>query len=211
MFAQLCWINILFSILHSNTFSLKICFTWRLEAGWGAFGPRWRDAHLGRHAPPPWAGLRHLGQRRGLLTAVLVLALRLRGRGGSRGLPSGRAAGGVHACVLLFLHLFQVLSTCPAAAHLLLGMLGPASFLWLQGNGEGRGGHQRKKLGYRNLILHMTCKKYDSHMHSSRLHRWLNKHSTGSTCKDKQSLETPMSTLSLLRGVHTPTHTAVIN
>lgn len=168
--------------LAVNTFSLKICFTWRLEAGWGAFGPRWRDAHLGRHAPPPRARLRHLGQRRGLLTAVLVLTLRLRRWGGSGGLPARWAAGGVHACVQLFLHLFQVFRTGPAAVHLLLCMLGPASFLWLHGGGEGRCARQRKILGERNLTSHMACKKYDSDMHSSRLHRWLNKQSSGSMC-----------------------------
>ncbi len=56
--------------------------TWCFEGSRGTLGPGWCDAHLGRHAPPPRACLGHLGQRSGLLTGILVLALGLRRRGG---------------------------------------------------------------------------------------------------------------------------------
>lgn len=122
-------------LLHFNS-TIKIYvagLTWCFEGSRSTFGPGWRDAHLGCHAPSPRACLGHLSQRGGLLTGLLVLALGLRGRGGWGRLPAGGAAARVHACVQLLLNLLQVLSSGPAAAHLLLGMLGPASSLGLEG------------------------------------------------------------------------------
>lgn len=115
--------------------------TWWFQGGRSTLWPGWCDAHLGSHAPPPRARLGHLCQCGGLLAGLLVLTLGLRGRGGWWRLPAGRAAAGVHACVQFLLHLLQVLSSGPAAAHFLLCMLGPASSLGLVGGG---GGCQRK-------------------------------------------------------------------
>lgn len=117
--------------------------TWCFEGSRGTLGPGGCDAHLGRHAPPPWARLGHLGQPSSLLTGLLILALGLRGRGWWGRLPASWAAAGVHACFQLFLNLLQVLSSGPAAAHILLCMLGPASFLRLDG---GWGRCQRKHI-----------------------------------------------------------------
>lgn len=114
------------------------CSTWCFEGSRGSFWPGWCDAHLGRHAPPPGAWLGHLGKCSSLLTGLLILALCLRGRGGWGRLPARRAAAGIHACFQLLFNLLQVLSPSPAAAHLWFCMLGPASFLGLEGGGDGR-------------------------------------------------------------------------
>lgn len=130
------------------------CPTWCFEGSRGTFRPGWCDAHLGRHAPPPrtrLGHLGHLGHRSSLLTGLLILALGLRGWGGWGRLPARGAAAGVHACFQLFLNLLQVLSSGPAAAHLPLCMLGPASFLGLED-----GGCQRKHI---KISLHCSVKQ----------------------------------------------------
>lgn len=130
----LCWISNKYCVASP---------TWCFEGSRSTFGPRRCDAHLGRHAPPPRARLRHLSQPSSLLTGLLILALGLRGSGWWGRLPAGWAAAGIHVCVQLFLNLLQVLSSGPTAAHILLCMLGLASFLRLAGGG---GGCQRKQI-----------------------------------------------------------------
>ncbi len=75
---------------------------------------------------PEWAGWIHAGRQ---LNRCAISGV---------GPPSGSIREGFEgACVKLLLNLLQVLCSGPAAAHLLLCMLGPASSLGLEGGGDG--------------------------------------------------------------------------